>query len=219
VEIGVEAEGGAGGEGLDGDDVPEVEGDDVGGEEVDVVAGEFAFAAAVAEGGLDLVSAGVEGLGAFDLDAAEAGAGVDGEVVAFAVAPGAEDFVSAAGGLMEEGGFAEFSGALGVFARGDGEVEGLVIGGDGVEKWERDGVRVGGWVGVHMGAGGSFLRDLSFFLLLVLGCAKFVRRGMVARWGAWSFGLVRHEKAARRAGSIRVVKEKGAARGCALRRF
>jgi len=129
------------------------------------------------------------------------------------------DFVSAAGGLMEEGGFAEFSGALGVFARGDGEVEGLVIGGDGVEKWERDGVRVGGWVGVHMGAGGSFLRDLGFFRLLVLRCAKFVRRGMVARWGAWSFGLVRHEKAARRAGSIRVVKEKGAARGCALRRF
>jgi len=94
VEIGVEAEGGAGGEGLDGDDVPEVEGDDVGGEEVDVVAGEFAFAAAVAERGLDLVSAGVDGLGALDLDAAEAGAGVDDEVVAFAVAPGAEDFVT-----------------------------------------------------------------------------------------------------------------------------
>jgi len=103
---------------LDGDDVPEVEGDDVGGEEVDVVAGEFAFAAAVAEGRLDLVSAGVEGLGAFDLDAAEAGAGVDDEVVAFAVAPGAEDFEAAGGGLMKKGGFAELSGALSVLRAG-----------------------------------------------------------------------------------------------------
>jgi hypothetical protein len=44
------------------------------------------------------------------------GRGLDDEVVAAAVAPGASDAEAAVNGGMEEGGFAEFSGELGVFA-------------------------------------------------------------------------------------------------------
>src|SRR5256885_10754776 len=87
VALGVETEAGAGGEGAGGDYVPEIEREDVGDEDVDVGAGVVAFFLLVGVGGLDLVSVGVEGLGAFDLDAPGARAGVEDEVVTLAVAP------------------------------------------------------------------------------------------------------------------------------------
>ena len=65
----------------------------------------MAFFLLVGVGGLDLVSVGVEGLGAFDLDAPGAGTGVEDEVVTLAVAPGLGDGVSEAGGFDYEGGF------------------------------------------------------------------------------------------------------------------
>ena len=65
----------------------------------------MAFFLLVGVGGLDLVSVGVEGLGAFDLDAPGARAGVEDEVVTLAVAPGLGDGVSEAGGFDYESGF------------------------------------------------------------------------------------------------------------------
>src|SRR5438874_2150976 len=69
VALGIETEAGAGGKGVGGNNVPEIEREDVGDEDVDVCAGVVAFFLLVGVGGLDLVSVGVEGLGAFDLDA------------------------------------------------------------------------------------------------------------------------------------------------------
>ncbi len=57
--------------------------------------------------------------GGFDLDFAEAAAGVDDEVVASAVAVGLGDFEAARGRLMEKGEFGQFAATLG-FARGPG---------------------------------------------------------------------------------------------------
>ena len=114
VAFGIEAEAGAFGEGVGGDYVPEVEREDVGDEDVDVGGGVVAFFLLVGVGGLDLVSVGVEGFGAFDLDAPGARAGVEDEVVALAVAPGLGDGVSESGGFEDEGGFGALSGALGV---------------------------------------------------------------------------------------------------------
>ena len=105
VAFGIETEAGAGGEGVGGDYVPEIEREDVGDEDVDVGAGVVAFFLLVGVGGLDLVSVGVEGLGAFDLNAPGARAGVEDEVVTLAVAPGLGDGVSEAGGFDYEGGF------------------------------------------------------------------------------------------------------------------
>lgn len=72
--VGIEAQALAGREGVDGQDVPDVERDDVGDEDVDVVGGVDALALSVnCVDGLDIVSAGAEGVGAFELDAPEAG--------------------------------------------------------------------------------------------------------------------------------------------------
>jgi hypothetical protein len=57
---------------------------------------------------------GAERIGGLDLDAEEAAAVVEDEVVAFAVAPGFGDAESEGTGFVEEGGFGAFSGAFGI---------------------------------------------------------------------------------------------------------
>ena len=119
VVAGVEAQALVGGEGFDGQDVPDVEGDDVGGEEVDVVGGVDDFALAIdAVDGLDVEAAGAHDFGAFQLHAPEAGAGVEDEVVAFAVSPRLGEVEAEGFGFEEEGGFGKFSGTLGVAVDG-----------------------------------------------------------------------------------------------------
>jgi hypothetical protein len=88
ASLGIEAEAFAGGEGFDGEDVPDVKRDDVGEEDVDIVDGVGGFSGLIGVDGLDIVSAGAHGGGALDLSAPEALAGVEDEVVTFAVAPG-----------------------------------------------------------------------------------------------------------------------------------
>src|ERR1700690_806670 len=112
-DVGIEAEAGGAGEGFDGQDVPGVDGEDVGDQDVDVVGGvgDFAFAVDAVDG-LDVVAAGAEDFGAFELDAPEAGAGAEDEVVALAVSPGLGDEEAESSGLEHEGGFGELSGAL-----------------------------------------------------------------------------------------------------------
>src|SRR5262249_5258206 len=100
--------------GVGRDYVPEIQRKNVGDEEVDVGGGVVALLLLVGVGGLDLVGAGVERLGALDLDAEGAVSGVEDEVVALAVSPGLGDGEAEAGGFDDEGGFGEFSGALGV---------------------------------------------------------------------------------------------------------
>jgi hypothetical protein len=107
---------GGGGADFDGDDVPDVEGDDVGGEEVGVFAGVGDVLAVDVVGGAGFVSVGAEAFGAFGLDAPEAGAVVDDEVVALAVSPGLGDGEVKAEGAGQEGGFGALPGALGVGA-------------------------------------------------------------------------------------------------------
>jgi hypothetical protein len=96
------------------------------------------LALANAISGLDFVSADDLGSGGLDLDAPEAGAGIDDEVVAFAVAPGLGNTDLAELGGVEEGGLGEFSDALGVWpqaARGTGATKGREVGVDaGVEE-------------------------------------------------------------------------------------
>jgi hypothetical protein len=129
--VGAEMESRAGNDGVDGDDVPDVFGDDVGDEEVDFVGGvEGAIAA-----GADVITRSVEAGGALDLDAVEAVAVVDKEVVAVVFAPGLGHGKIEAGGFGEEGGFDGVSeaafGRLGDgFEISDGDVEvllGLVL--------------------------------------------------------------------------------------------
>ncbi len=104
----------------DGEDVPGVDGDDVGDQGVDIFCcvGEFGFAAEFASidgaNGLNVVSAGAERGGAFNLDTPEARAVVENEVVALSVGPGFCDAESQAGGFEEEGGFGKVSGLGGV---------------------------------------------------------------------------------------------------------
>jgi len=118
VDVGIEAQAAGGSEVFDGDHVPGFLRDDVGDESIDFVGGVADFAAAVdGVDGLHVVSAGAEGGGAFELDAPEAAAGVEDEVVALAVAPGFGDDETFFGGFEQESGFGELSGALGVGAR------------------------------------------------------------------------------------------------------
>jgi hypothetical protein len=58
-----------GGEGFDGEDVPDVERDDVGKEDVDVVDRIGRFSGLIGVDRLDIVSAGAHGGGALDLSA------------------------------------------------------------------------------------------------------------------------------------------------------
>ena len=109
---------------LDGEHVPDFPGDDVGDEDVDVVGGVGDFAFAVDEvDGLYAVSAEGNAGRTFELDAPQAPAGIHDEVVAFAIAPGFGDVEAFVGGLVQEGSFGIFSGALGIGA-GPGAVAG-----------------------------------------------------------------------------------------------
>ena len=88
-DAGIEAEAGRVGDGFDGDDVPGIWRNDVSDEDVDIFGGvgDFAFAVGTVDR-LDVVAAGAQDFGAFQLHAPEAGAGVEDEVVALAVSPG-----------------------------------------------------------------------------------------------------------------------------------
>ena len=90
-------------EGLDGDDVPEFFGDDVGGEDVDFV-GRVGTLGAILLPGMGhegvAVASGDLVAGGFDLDAPEAVAGVEDEVVAVAVSPGLGDAEAFEGGAF-----------------------------------------------------------------------------------------------------------------------
>ena len=99
----------------DGEHVPGVDGDDVGDQGVNVVwrVGKFGFAVDGADG-LNVVSTGAEGGGAFYLHTPEARAIVENEVVALAVGPWFSNAESQAGGFEEEGGFGKVSGLGGV---------------------------------------------------------------------------------------------------------
>jgi len=117
LAVGIEAEHGLGSTDFDGDDVPDVERDYVGGDEIDVALGVDGAAFASGVGGSSFVGIGAEGVGALDLDAEEVdgglGAVVEDEVVALGVSPGFGYGEAALAGLVEEGGFGTFSGALG----------------------------------------------------------------------------------------------------------
>jgi hypothetical protein len=127
LAVRVEAEHGLGGADFYGDDVPDVQRDHVGGDEIDVALGVDGAAFADGVGGAGFVGAGAEDVGALDLDAEEVddrlGAVVEDEIVALAVSPGLADGEAALAGAVEEDGFGELSGALGVGAVG---VAGLV---------------------------------------------------------------------------------------------
>src|SRR5579864_9001044 len=118
-DVGIETETGATGDGFDGQDIPGVNGNDVGYEDVNVFGGVGDFALAVdAIDGLDIVAAGAENFGALQLNAPEAGTGGNDEVIAFAVSPGLGDTEAQSFYLEHEGGFGDFSHALGVAADG-----------------------------------------------------------------------------------------------------
>jgi hypothetical protein len=96
---GIETQARTGRERLDGEDVPDVEASDVGDEGVDVVGGVHLLAfAANAVDRLDVVAAGANHLGAFELDPPEALAVIEDEVVALAVAPRGSDGLRNPGG-------------------------------------------------------------------------------------------------------------------------
>ena len=115
---GVEAEALARGKVLDREHVPDIERGDVDGEGVDVFGGvnHFAFAVDIVDG-LNVVAAGAQDFGAFELDAPEAGAGIDNEIVALAI-PGLGDAEIQASGFVKKGGFGELSDARWVAAAG-----------------------------------------------------------------------------------------------------
>jgi len=87
-DVGIKAEAFAWRESFDGQHVPGIFREDVGDQNVDLVGGVNDFALAVdAVDGLNVVAAGADDLGAFELHAPEAGSGIEDEVVALAVAP------------------------------------------------------------------------------------------------------------------------------------
>ncbi len=114
LAVRIEAEHGRENASLDGEDVPDVERDDVGDEEVDVRGrvNRAAFANGIC--GAGFVGAGAETVSGFDLDAEEAAAVVEDEVVAFGVSPGLGHAEAERAGFVEEGGFGALSGALGI---------------------------------------------------------------------------------------------------------
>ncbi|MFZ0295701.1 MAG: hypothetical protein WAL52_18975 [Candidatus Sulfotelmatobacter sp.] len=131
---GIEADGFAGADGLDGDDVPQIFGDEVGDEEV------YFFTRIdfpVGSGGFDAVaSLGIAG-GGFDLNAEKTAVEFDDGIVAVTVSPGDEDGEAEMGGAGEEGGFGGFSATLagggGDGVDGDGpafEIGARVLGAD-----------------------------------------------------------------------------------------
>lgn len=92
-----------------------------------VVSGIGRFSGLIGVDGLDIVSAGAHGGGALDLSAPEALAGVEDEVVTFAVAPGTGDTKPQRLGLEQKGCFREFSSAFGVGASGFADRGGLIL--------------------------------------------------------------------------------------------
>jgi hypothetical protein len=136
-DVGIEAQAFAAYESFDGQDVPDVERQDVGDEDVDIFGGvdDFAFAVDAVDG-LNVIAAGAEDFGAFELHAPKAGAGIEDAVVALAVSPGLGEVEAQGFGFEQEGGFGEFSGALGV------AVDGLAVGCAGGWGWLHHGVWV-----------------------------------------------------------------------------
>ncbi len=124
---GVEAEALAGGEVLDEEHVPDIEWGDVDGEGIDVFGGvnPLAFAVDVVHG-LNVIAAGAENFGAFELYAPEAGAGIENEIVALAI-PRLGDAEIEAGGFVKKGGFGELSDARWV-AAASGGASGFFVG-------------------------------------------------------------------------------------------
>ena len=112
ASVGIEPEIFAVGE-FDGHDVPEIEGDDVGDDGVHFAGGERDHLFFDVNVGVDGVSAMGLIFGRADLNAPEANAGVEDEVVAVGVSPGLGDAEAEADGLAHEGEFSEFSAAFG----------------------------------------------------------------------------------------------------------
>src|SRR2546427_1795033 len=117
--VGIEAQAFAGGESVDGDDVPQIFRDDPGDEEIDFVAS----VGGPPSGGLDAIARLGVALGGFDLNAPEvAVSGVEEKVVALAVSPRLGDAEAQAGGFGEEGGLGGFSPTL-----AGGEADGVDV--------------------------------------------------------------------------------------------
>lgn len=112
----IEAKHGAGLGDFHRDDVPGVERDDIAGDEVGIGGGVDGTAFAAGVSGAGFVGSRTKGVGSLDLDAPEAGAVVDDEVVALAVSPGLGDDEAEAGGANDEGGFGKLSDTFGIFA-------------------------------------------------------------------------------------------------------
>ena len=91
-DVGIEAETFRSRDDIDRKDIPGIFRDDVRDEDIDLLGGVNGFALSVnGVDGLNVVAAGADDLGAFELHAPEAGAGVENEIVALAVAPGPGD--------------------------------------------------------------------------------------------------------------------------------
>jgi len=106
-------------ENLDGQDVPDFQGDDVGYQDVDIFRGVDDFALAVdTVDWLDVVAAGAQDFSAFQLNAPEARAEVEDEIIALTVSPRLGDAEAKGSSFEHEGGFGDFSGALGVADKG-----------------------------------------------------------------------------------------------------
>ena len=114
--VGVEADGYAGTNGFDGDDVPSVVRGDEGGDEVNVVAGVGDISAigvaADDDGESAKVAAAVGGEAGLDLNAEKAALVLDEEVVGMAFSVGLGDAEAEAGGFVGEGELGEFSATL-----------------------------------------------------------------------------------------------------------
>ena|SRR5437868_2852834 len=93
------------------EDIPKVLRNDVGNQEVNFFAG--VDTTGVASTGVNAISAVAHTGRSLDLDARETTGKVEVEIVAVAVAPRFGDAESEAGGLVEEGGFGDFSATLG----------------------------------------------------------------------------------------------------------
>ena len=97
---------------FDGDDVPEVDGHEVGDEYVNFRGGVHRLLG-VAAACMQIVVTVVMVASGFDLNTPEAVAGVEDEVVAFAIAPGLGDTKAEAGGFVKESEFGDFAATFG----------------------------------------------------------------------------------------------------------
>ena len=97
--------------GFDRNDVPDIVGDDVADDEIYVAASVPVFADIAA--GVEAVSVEGAGVSGLDLHAPDAGAAVNHEVLAVTLSPGLGHAKAKRGGFVQEGGFGNFSAALG----------------------------------------------------------------------------------------------------------